>query len=216
MIAITQFGDTDRAMELEPPLVEDLQREHRAHTVILYGSRARGDATPESDVDVAGFADVDETARDARAWHGTYLDAFVYPTAVAWTADAELLKLLGGRVLLDERGLAGPLLERLATLEAQGPPALPESELRMRRVWAHKMLARIRRGDVEAYYRHHWLLYQLLEDCFALRGEWYRGPKQALADLRRRTPATFAAFERALTPGASPDVLQALVEHVVG
>lgn len=203
-------------MELAAALIEDLQREHRVHTLILYGSRARGDATPESDLDVAGFADVAETTRDARLWNGVYLDAFVYPTAIAQTPDVELLKLCGGRVLLDERGLAGPLLERLEDLERRGPPALPESELRMRRVWARKMLARIRRADVEAHYRHHWLLYQLLEDCFALRGQWYRGPKQALAELQRHAPATYAAFERALAPAAPLEALEALVEHVVG
>jgi hypothetical protein len=60
------------------------------------------------------------------------------------------------------------------------------------------------------------LLYQLLEDYFALRDEWYRGPKEALADLRRRAPGAFSAFERALTPGASFDALEALVDQVVG
>jgi hypothetical protein len=203
-------------VDLDAALVEDLVHAHRVHTLILYGSRARGDATPESDLDVAGFADVAETARDARLWNGLYLDAFVYPTALAQAPDVELLKLRGGRVLLDARRLAGPLLEHLEDLDRRGPPALPESELRMRRVWARKMLARIRRGDVEAHYRHHWLLYQLLEDHFALRGVWYRGPKEALAELRLREPATFAAFERALAPGAPLDALVALVDHVVG
>jgi len=204
-------------MEIDAALIEELQRAHGVHTVILYGSRARGDATPESDIDVAGFADVAETARDARLWNGLYLDAFAYPTAIAEAApELEMLKLLGGRVLLDERGLAGPLLERLAALDRAGPAALPETELRMRRVWARKTLARVRRGDVEAHYRYHWMLYQLLEDYFALRGEWYRGPKEALADLRRRAPETFAAFERALVPGAPLETLEALVERVVG
>src|SRR5206468_1988360 len=116
----------------------------------------------------------------------------------------------------DERGLAAPLLDRLAALDRQGPPALLESELRMRRVWARKMLARVRRDDIEAHYRRHWLLYQLLEDHFALRGEPYRGPKLALVALRRQAPATFAAFERALAPDSSLEALEALVDHVVG
>lgn len=201
-------------MELDAALTEDLRREHRVHTLILYGSRVRGDATPESDIDVAGFADVAETARDARLWNGMYLDAFVYPTALAHTPDAALLPLLEGRVLVDERRLAAPLLERLAALDRQGPPALSEGEARMRRVWARKMLARIRRGDVEAHYRQHWLLFMLLEDYFALRGEWYRGPKRALAELKLRAPATYAAFERALVPGASLDALDALVDQI--
>jgi len=202
-------------MELDAALIEDLRRDHGVHTLVLYGSHARGDATPESDVDVAGFAEVPETVRDARLWNGMCLDAFVYPTALAQAPDVDMLKLCGGRVLLDERQLAAPLLERLAALDRRGPSTLPETEQRMRRVWARKMLARVRRGDVEAHYRHHWLLYQLLEDYFALRGEWYRGPKLALAALQVDAPATFAAFERALAPGGSLDALEALVDHVV-
>jgi predicted nucleotidyltransferase len=38
--------------------------------VILYGSHARGDATSASDIDVAGFAEVPTTKRDARLWNG--------------------------------------------------------------------------------------------------------------------------------------------------
>lgn len=48
---------------------------------------------------------------------------------------------------------------------------LPESEQQMRRLWAREMLAHIRRDNVEARYRYHRLLNQLLEDYFALRGE---------------------------------------------
>jgi predicted nucleotidyltransferase len=201
---------------MDDVLIEELRRLHAAHTLILYGSRARGDATPESDLDVAAFADVTETLRDARLWNGLYLDAFVHPTELAAAPNLELMKLRGGRVLLDERSLAGPLLQRLDELDRQGPAALSEGEARMRRVWANKMLARIRRGDVEAHYRQHWLLYQLLEDHFALRGVWYRGPKEALASLQRDQPAIFAAFERALAPNAPLEALDALVALVAG
>jgi hypothetical protein len=203
-------------MHLDAALISEARTAHGAHTVIVYGSHARGDASPESDLDVASFADVAETTRDARLWQGIYLDGFIYPTATLHSSDPELMKLLGGRVLLDDRGLAGALLERMASLDREGPPPLPESEQRMRRVWARKMLARIRRPDIEAHYRHHWLLYQLLEDHYALRGEWYRGPKVAFADLQHRAPETFAAFSRALAPDAPLTALDALVELVVG
>jgi uncharacterized protein len=199
-------------------LVAEIRRSHAAHTIILYGSRARGDATPDSDIDVAAFAEVATTMRDARHWHGLYLDGFVYPTAVATspTLDPEMLNLADGRVLLDERGLAGALLDRVAAMDREPPPAAPADHCQMLRTWARKMLPRIKRGDIEAHYRRHWLLYQLLEDYYTLRGERYPGPKLALAALRRDRPATFFAFEGALAPGAPHEALEALVDAVVG
>lgn len=203
-------------MTFEAALIEELRRVHGVHTIILYGSRSRGEATMESDIDVATYADVAESTRDARLWNEMYLDAFVYPTArLGEVPDADMLKLCGGQVLLDERNLAERYLAQVTALEEQGPKALSEAEQRMRRVWVRKMLARLRRDDVEAHYRHHWLLYQLLEDYFALRGQWYRGPKRALADLLGNAPDAFVTFERALAPGAPPEALEALAELVV-
>lgn len=204
-------------MSFEASLIDELRRAHGVHTIILYGSRSRGEATPESDIDVASYADVAEITRDARLWNDMYLDAFVYPTTRLEEAPrANMLKLAGGQVLLDERKLAEHYLDQLAALEEQGPPPLSEAEIRMRRVWIQKTLVRIRRGDLEAQYRHHWLLYQLLEDYFALRGQWYRGPKRALADLLGYSPDAFVAFERALEPGAPLAATEALAEIVLG
>jgi len=164
---------------------------------------------------VACFADVAETYRDARLWNETFLDGFVYPTAIAeQDVTDEMSKLTGGLVLLDERKLAGPLLERVQAFELRPVAILPETERRMRRVWAQKMLARIRRGDVEASYRYHWLLFQLLEDHYPMLGRRYPGPKRAFADLEARDPETFAAFERALAPGARFEAVEALVAHL--
>lgn len=200
----------------ETALVAEMVRAHAAHTVILYGSRARGDATAESDVDVVAFSDVTATTRDARRWSGMFLDVFVHPTALAGEIDDDQLKLVGGRVLLDARGLGATLLERLAEREARGPDTLPESEVAMRRVWIHKMLARVRRDDLEARYRHHWLLFQILEDDFAFHGEWFKGPKRSLHDLRERRPETHAALVEALAPGAPIAALERLVDCVAG
>jgi hypothetical protein len=197
---------------VEQALIDELRDKHGAHTIILYGSHARGAATKESDVDAAAFADGATIERDARVWNGVYLDAFIYPTSVARAPNADLLKLRGGRVLLDERGLADPLLEQLDALDQAGPPPLAASEKQMRRVWARKMLGRIDRGDLESNYRRHWLLYQLLEDYFDLRGQWFRGPKLAFAQL---DPDTRAAFERALAVGAPTEDIAALVERVL-
>jgi hypothetical protein len=59
---------------------EDLRAQHGCHTVILYGSRARGDATATSDYDVLGVKESGDSFRDARLWNGVYLDIFIHPS----------------------------------------------------------------------------------------------------------------------------------------
>lgn len=196
-------------------LVAELVATHAAHTIVLYGSRARGDATAESDIDVATFAEVERTSRDARLWNGMYLDAFVYPTAVATAPiDDDMLKLRGARVLLDERGLADGLLAQVAARIEHGPTPITDDDRQMRIVWARKTVERIRRGDIEAHYRTHQLVFQLLEDYYALRGRWYLGPKESFAAMRTDEPAMFECFARALAPGASIDEIATLAAAV--
>jgi hypothetical protein len=96
----------------------------------------------------------------------------------------------------------------------QGPTPITDDDRQMRIAWAHKTVERIRRGDLEAHYRAHQLLFQLLEDYYALRGRWYRGPKESFAAMRVDDPTTFALFERALAPAASLDAIAALVSAV--
>jgi predicted nucleotidyltransferase len=192
-------------------LVGEMRATHGAHAIVIYGSYARGDATPESDIDVAAFCDVAATTtRDARLWRGMYLDGFVYPTELP--PSVELLKLVGGIVALDERGTARALLDKLEALDRAGPAPLAADDAQMRRVWVQKTLARIRRGDPEAHYRRHQLLVNALEDYFALRGEWFRGAKVALATLP--SPAR-EIFVRAIAPEASIDDIAAAIALVI-
>ena len=194
-------------------IVRTLTVDHGCHAVILYGSRARGDFQPTSDWDVAGIREAGETAplRVARAFHGTWLDAEAALTVV----DLEMLRFLPARILVDERGFAKALLERVDALDQEGPPPLPEGKDEMVRVWYLKMLGRIARGDLEAKYRRIELLFQALEDYFKLRGLWYRGPKAGLPWLAMHDPETHATFARALEPHASLEDLHALVQRVL-
>jgi len=193
-------------------IVQTLTIDHRCHAVILYGSRARGDFQLASDWDVAGIREGGATAtlRVARAFHGAWLDAFVYSEAAFTVIDPELLRLLPARILVDERGFAKTLLERVDLLDQQGPPPLPEGEDEMVRVWYAKMLVRIARGDLESKYRRIELLYQALENYFKLRSA-----KAALPWLARHDPATHAALARAFEAHASLDDLRALVQRIL-
>lgn len=51
-------------------LADELCAKHHAHTVILYGSRARGNARPTSDLDVFVLRDDGPATSDHRRWEG--------------------------------------------------------------------------------------------------------------------------------------------------
>jgi predicted nucleotidyltransferase len=198
-------------------IVQTLTVDHGCHAVILYGSRARGDFQRTSDWDVAGICEdgASVPGRVARAFHGTWLDAFIYADTALAVIDPELLRLLPARILVDERGFAKTLIERIDALDRMGPPVLLEGEDEMVRVWYPKMLVRVARGDLEAKYRRVEMLFQALETYFKLRGLWYRGPKAGLAWLASHDPETHTAFTRALEPYASLEDLRALVQRIL-
>lgn len=194
----------------------ELRTHHGCHTAILYGSRAGGDARPDSDYDIAGFGPTPASFRDARTWRSRYLDIFVYPERCLAEPGHDLLKLRGGVVLFQEGDAGTRLLRHLDRIFHEGPEPLQPDEARARRVWAWKMLARAARGDAEGDYRRAWLLTALLEDYFHLRDLWFLGPRRSLEWLRSHDPATNGVFEEALRPGAGLDTLRRLVEAVVG
>jgi hypothetical protein len=198
-------------------LVERLRRDAGCHTIILYGSRARGDATADSDYDVIGFRDRDgPVEREAGRWRGALMDIFIYPAVRAEQVDAELMHIRGGQVLIDRDGVGQRLLDGLDELHAQGRTPLAPDEREARRAWCWKMLDRAMRGDIEGDYRRVWLLTMLIETYFDLAAAWYPGSKAAFEHLHVADPATFALFQAALTPNASIGAVAALVERVAG
>jgi predicted nucleotidyltransferase len=198
-------------------LALDVLTAHDCHTVILYGSRARGDATPRSDVDLLCVRDEGPSLRDARVVEGLYLDAFVYGEAALATIDPALLRVRGGVVIRERQGYGARLLEQIEALYQRGPLPVPEDERRALTVWARKMLDRIAgRSDVERDYRRMFLLVRALEDYFGLRNIWYGGEKEALAWLRQHDGQAYALFERAGRSDAAEDEVGALIEAVYG
>ncbi len=194
-------------------LAIEVANHHGCHTMILYGSYARGDHGPESDLDLAGFRDTAEPTHDCRRVGDVVLDAWIHPAKEAGEPSA-FLRLRGGRVLVEHDGFGATLLERIETVYRAGPPALSSSERETRRVWAEKMLLRAGRGDVEGNYRRAWLLYALLEDYFALRRRWFEGPKASVAWLAEHRPSVHQQLEAALAPGAPLSALAALAKLV--
>jgi hypothetical protein len=198
-------------------MVGALADSHACHTAILYGSWARGTATAGSDIDVVLVRHAGEAFRDARIFNGVYLDAFVYPETELTELKPELLRFLGGKVVREQGGSGHALLAKLQQLHDSGPPLMAEHERRAVLLWSRKMLERTA-GDsrLEASYRRMQLLTQALEDYFALRGNWFRGPKEAFAWLLQHDPATYARFDCAARRDASDEMLAEVVSAVYG
>jgi predicted nucleotidyltransferase len=196
--------------ELIETLCNDLRSVYGCHTAILYGSRARDDWDATSDIDVIAFRNVGDHQRVASRWNGVFLDLFVYSTNDKM--DSSWIRINDGQVLFQANGFGDKVLDDVKKLCEEGPEHVPAPELRVRKNWAEKMLERAGKGDIEGNYRRHWLLFVLLEDYFAVRGQWYLGPKKSFRLLREANGAHFSVFETALKPDASLAEVQTAID----
>ena len=88
--------DFSHAQPMLDRLVARLGDGEGCHTIILYGSRARGDAGPDSDYDLIGFRDLEgPPVRETGVRDGALLDIFIYPTQRLTEANADILHVRG-------------------------------------------------------------------------------------------------------------------------
>jgi len=191
-----------------------LRKTYAPHTVIVYGSYADGTQQPDSDFDAVIITDKDCPAHDAAVIDGVQLDVWpIKSEAVSGDIDGtEYAHLLGGRILLDERGDAARLLNAASEAEA----ALPwpdREEIKGSLAWCGKMLRPTQRGDAEGMYRTHWLLTDSLSIWCDVIRERYRGPKKALKMLLHRDPAGYLLYREALADCAEAQ-LDAWIAHL--
>lgn len=192
----------------------DLRERYNPHTIILYGSHARGDHTPASDIDVVCFVEGATPIEDARDFEGFYLDAWVYDSNVMSASTDELLRVADGYCLHDSEGHGEVFLKELQQRIEQGPKPLSASEVQHTKQWVYKMLERSKSLDVESSYRRYWLAVDLLQIYFDLRRQWYFGPKKSLAWLRENDSTGYQLFSQVYTPSIKFEDLDRLSEYV--
>lgn len=205
-------------MKHQDPLIEDLVRalqvQYQPHTIIFYGSRARGDATASSDIDVACFVDDHPELKDARLFQGVYLDNWVYPTQAMQHISKETLRFADGDCLVDQRGLGQEFLANIREKLVAGPETLSASDRTHTIEWISKMLQRIETEDVEGMYRRCWLQLELLEIYFQLRNKWFFGPKKSLQLLKDNDPVAYQLFSDIYQDPKDLKKLQLLARYV--
>lgn len=194
-------------------LINELVVKENCHTIILYGSYARGDHNAHSDVDVIGICQTGDFHRIARPFHGVVLDVFIYGQENLPSAES-LLRISDGIVLLEKDSLGTDLVRNVNTI-LNAPPTLPKSwEVQTDVVWIDKMLTRASVGDTEGDFRRHWLLTSLLEFWYSWNRMHYLGSKQSLKILEIEYPEVFELFRRALKPTADISDIKLLADAV--
>jgi predicted nucleotidyltransferase len=199
--------------------VQILEQEHHCHTVILYGSRAIGLQSSSSDYDLLGIRLDGDDTRDARFVNGVFLDAFIKSEKTIAEGAHAFLHIRNGIVLRDPYGMGARLVADVAVALESPPVEVSAAEIEARRTWCHKTLGRIRFAtatDIEAHYRRHWLLVDLLEFYFVLRRRHYLGPKESFRWLSTNDAPAYQAFAAALAPGASVGDVERVVGVVLG
>lgn len=197
-------------------LVAELIKNHRCHTVILYGSRARGDFTNQSDYDVMGVRKAGKKFRIAEKRHGLYMDIFIFSEKNLKKIGEEFLYMKGGQIIYQKGNFGTNFLKKLNAASKKKYIPLPSDEIKARRVWLHKMLDRISQTDIEGNYRRSWLHEALLVEYFNIRKQRYLGSKQSFAWLKKNDAEVYQLFDEVLKNPLNLNPLKTLVERVSG
>ncbi|MBA2649577.1 MAG: nucleotidyltransferase domain-containing protein [Legionella sp.] len=198
-------------------IVEELKTIYHCHTIILYGSRARGDFQPTSDYDVAGIrpkGDKKWIARfdeKAQVFH----DIFIFSENEIVIPNETHLQMSDGIIIIDHNNIGKHLLETLKTMENE-PLPITIDEIQARKIWYQKMLARAQVGDLEGKYRYIWSIFTILEDYFAFKKLRYHGPKKAFQYLAKYDQEVLKLFEQVLSNTNDIKSLKKLIEKITG
>ena len=165
---------------------------------LVYGSFADGSANLNSDFDALIIAGK-EKLHDSSFVDGVVLDVFVYPPDqfLSEYDPAEFAQVWDGKIILDKNGM-GERLKKNVLDYIERIPLKTEEDVSQEIKWCEKMLLRIMRGDVEGYYRWHWVLCDSLEIYFDIKGIHYYGPKKALRFMEESDSEAFHIYSKAL------------------
>jgi uncharacterized protein len=159
-------------------IINELVTKHSCHTVILYGSRARGLTTPTSDYDVIGIRKRGKSLRIAKQQKGFFWDVFVYPEKDLVKLGEERFSWKNARVLFQKGTYGTNLIVRIDTLLKTPFKPHPKFEVDVIKVWSQKQLERCKMDDIQGLFRRAEFLAAFVDHYFFVRQKRYLGPKE--------------------------------------
>ncbi|WP_281816867.1 nucleotidyltransferase domain-containing protein [Vallitalea longa] len=196
-------------IELKNYLVE----KYNCHIIILYGSYARGDYTPESDIDIICFADDTHNCNDTEVFNGKQLDVWIYDTKCL-NHPEDYLHILNNKILFDSKDMAKDFIGKIDKIYKNGPEKLDENKKQFHRDWLKKMYNRSKKGDIEGIYRHHWMMKDSLEIYFELKGKWFLGVKNSLKWMQENDKTGYDLFKEAIVSEPGSEKCRKIIEYI--
>ena len=179
-------------------IILELREKFLCHTIVLYGSRARGSISPTSDYDVVGVCRRGKKTRIAKKQQGFYWDVFVYPEKDLEKLGDQQLGWRDAKILYQKDEYGRNLLRRLKTHLRKPHKPEPKYEIEILKVWAQKELDRCKVNDIQGLYRRAEFQSALIEHYFVIRKKRFSGPKAGLAWLEENDLTTFKLIHRSL------------------
>lgn len=186
-----------------------LKKEFKIHSLILFGSHARGRADAASDVDLLGIRSAAGNKRLSWDFNGSFLDIQIIGNkeARAESFDPELLRVANAKILFARGPHAKSLLRRIKAL-LKKLKKVPELDKHSRRITLLKDMERLGRGDDASLFRRAVMVAELLDNYIVLN-DVEPGASKAdnIALMRKKSPEFYAVYVELLKTLKSGDAL---------
>lgn len=207
----------------EQQIVDTLQDSFDCHTVLLYGSRARGTARPDSDWNIIAVREKPPTV-----WCDDVLEEVgmlhiqIYPNpAVQYHFNSPFFRttdLAHGKVLCEHDGLGARIIQHAQTMLREGYPPEAEGFMgNMRAYYRHDVLDALEDATQNPIYQNYRLqqgLHRSLRYYLRARGKHMMSPIEGFRYIQSNDPEAYALFERAYKPDATLEDVKALFAKI--